>query len=73
MQSISINATRLSRLWIFKLLGFEVFQVRLPKKATPTVSIGIHKGAIFDRLKIIVVYLTSSCVNWAFFGMSEPV
>jgi hypothetical protein len=22
---------------------------------------------------LIVVYLTSSCVNWAFFGMSGPV
>jgi hypothetical protein len=21
----------------------------------------------------IVIYLTSSCVDWAFFGMSEPV
>jgi hypothetical protein len=25
---------------------------------------------LFDRT---VVYLTSSCVNWAFFGMSGPV
>jgi hypothetical protein len=37
---------------IFQLLGFEVFQVRLKKKAASTVSIEIHKGAIFDRLKI---------------------
>jgi hypothetical protein len=35
-----------------RLLGFEVFQVRLQKKSTSTVSIEIHKGAIFDRLKI---------------------
>jgi hypothetical protein len=25
------------------------------------------------KIKKIVVYLTSSCVNWAFFGMSGPV
>jgi hypothetical protein len=36
----------------FQLLRVEVFQVRLQKKATSAVSIEIHKGAIFDRLKI---------------------
>jgi hypothetical protein len=40
--------------WTFQLQGFEVFQVSSPvtKKATSTVSIEIHKGAIFHRLKI---------------------
>jgi hypothetical protein len=40
--------TRSSLLWTFQLLGFEVLQ----KKATSTVSIELHKGVIFDRLKI---------------------
>jgi hypothetical protein len=26
-----------------------------------------------NKVKKIVVYLTSSCVNWAIFGMSGPV
>jgi hypothetical protein len=43
------------------------------KNDTLTVSMEIHKGAIFDRLKVIVVYLTSSCINWIFFGMNGPV
>jgi hypothetical protein len=29
-------------MWIFQLFGFEVFQVRLQKKATSTVSIEIQ-------------------------------
>jgi hypothetical protein len=32
-----------------------VFQVRLQNKATSTVPIDIHKGAIFDCLKIKVL------------------
>jgi hypothetical protein len=44
-----------SRLWTFLLLGFEVFQIRLQKKATLALSIEIHKGAIFDCLKIKTV------------------
>jgi hypothetical protein len=44
--SNDLHLTRSSSLWTFQLLGFEVFQVR------STVSIEIHKGAIFDRLKI---------------------
>jgi hypothetical protein len=51
MLQMTLHLTRSSRLWTFQLLGFEVFQVRLQKKATSTVSIEIHKGAIFDRLK----------------------
>jgi hypothetical protein len=42
---------------VFQLLGFEVFQVRLQKKATSTVFTEIHKGAIFDRLKINIFVL----------------
>jgi hypothetical protein len=48
---MTLHLTRSSRLWTFQLLGFEVFQVLL-KKAFSTLSIEIHKGAIFDRLKI---------------------
>jgi hypothetical protein len=40
----------------FQLLGLEVLHVRLQKKATSTVSIEIHKGAIFDHLKIKVIW-----------------
>jgi hypothetical protein len=47
---MTLHLTRSSRLWTFQLLGFEVFQVGL--QTTPTVSIEIHKGAIFDPLKI---------------------
>jgi hypothetical protein len=28
---------------------------------------------LYDELHLIVVYLTSLCVIWAFFGMSGPV
>jgi hypothetical protein len=45
----------IDRLWTFLLLGFEVFQIRLQKKATLALSIEIHKGAIFDCLKIKTV------------------
>jgi predicted transport protein len=38
---------------MFQLLGFEVFQVRLQKKPLQlSLSIEMHKVAIFDRLKI---------------------
>jgi hypothetical protein len=53
MLQMTLHLTRSSRLWTFQLLGFEVFQVRLQKKVTSMVSIEIHKGAIFDRLKLI--------------------
>jgi hypothetical protein len=49
---MTLQLTRSSHLWIFQLLKFEVFQVRLQKKNTSIVSTEIHKGAIFDRLKI---------------------
>jgi hypothetical protein len=44
---MTLHLTRSNRLLTFQLLGFEVLQ----KKATSTVSIEIHKGAIFDDLK----------------------
>jgi hypothetical protein len=50
--SNDLHLTRSSCLWTFQLLGFEVFQVRLQKNPTSTVSIEIHKCAIFYRLKI---------------------
>jgi hypothetical protein len=31
-----LHLTRSSRLWIFQQLGFQMFQVRLQKKATST-------------------------------------
>jgi hypothetical protein len=40
---------RSSRLWTFQLLGFEMFEIRLQKRHFST---EIHKGPIFDRLKI---------------------
>jgi hypothetical protein len=36
MPQMTLHLTRLSRLWTFQLLGFEVFQVRLQKKGTAT-------------------------------------
>jgi hypothetical protein len=39
MPQMTLHLTQSSRLWTFQLLGFEVFQVRLQKKATATVSI----------------------------------
>jgi hypothetical protein len=56
MLQMTLHLTRSSRLWTFQLLRFEVFQVRLQKKATSTVSIKIHKGAIFDCLKVKVFF-----------------
>jgi hypothetical protein len=46
MLQMTSHLTRWSRLWTFQLLEFEVFQVRLQKKATSI------KGAIFVGLKI---------------------
>jgi hypothetical protein len=46
MLQMPLNLTRSSRLWTFQLLGFEMFQGRFQKA---TISIEIHKGAIFDR------------------------
>jgi hypothetical protein len=57
MLQTTLHLTRSSRLWTLQLLGFEVFQVRLQKKANSTVSIEIHKGAIFDCLKINHFYV----------------
>jgi hypothetical protein len=54
---MTLHLNRSSRLWTFQLLGFEVFQVRLQKKAASTVSVEIHKGAIFDRLKKNVFFI----------------
>jgi hypothetical protein len=48
MLQVTLHLTRSSHLWTFEFLGFEVLQ----KKVTSTVSIDIHKGAIFDCLKI---------------------
>jgi hypothetical protein len=47
MLQMTFHLTRSSRLWIFQLLEFEVFQVRF------------SGGAIFDRLKInnLFIYL----------------
>jgi hypothetical protein len=57
MLQTTLHLTRSSRLWTLQLLRFEVFQVRLQKKANSTVSIEIHKGAIFDCLKINHFYV----------------
>jgi hypothetical protein len=57
MLQTTLHLTRSSHLWTLQLLGFEVFQVRLQKKANSTVSIEIHKGAIFDCLKINHFYV----------------
>jgi hypothetical protein len=46
--------------WTFQLLGFEVFQVRLQKKATSTVSIKID----FND-KSLFVFEIKNC--WKFF------
>jgi hypothetical protein len=51
MLPMTLFLTRSSRLWTFQHLGLEVVQVWLQKKATPTVFIEIHKGAIFDGYK----------------------
>jgi hypothetical protein len=52
MLQITLHFTRSSRLWTILLLGFEVLLLRSGKKATLTVSMEIHNGATFDRLKI---------------------
>jgi hypothetical protein len=59
MLRMILHLTRSSLLWTFQLLGFEMFQVRLQKKVTLTVSIEKQKGTIFDSFKIIVIYVTS--------------
>jgi hypothetical protein len=49
MLQIILHLTQSSRLWTFHFLGFEVFQFRLQKEASSTVSvevIDIHKGAM---------------------------
>jgi hypothetical protein len=56
MLQMTLHLSRSSRLWTFQLLGFDVFKFGYKKKATSTVSIEIHKGAILDRLKIIGYY-----------------
>jgi hypothetical protein len=38
MPQLTLHLTWSSRLWTFQLLGFEVFQVRLQKKNTSTLS-----------------------------------
>jgi hypothetical protein len=42
-----------------------------PPKDHPDSDLSDNEQNIFNH--VIVVYLTSSCVNWAFFGMSGPV
>jgi hypothetical protein len=55
-----LHLTRSSRLWTFHLLGFEVFQARLQKSHFNRFYTDMYnKDAIFDRLKIIVIYYTS--------------
>jgi hypothetical protein len=51
---MTLHLIRSNRLWTLLLLGLEVgTSAPLRKKnATLTVSMEIHKGAIFDRLKI---------------------
>jgi hypothetical protein len=46
MLQMILHLTRSSRSWTLPLLGLEVFRFN------SIVSIEIHKGAIFDRLKI---------------------
>jgi hypothetical protein len=52
---MTLHLTRSSRLWTLLLLGLEVLLLRSEKNATLTVSMEIHKGAIFGRLKIKIV------------------
>jgi hypothetical protein len=61
MLQMVLYLIRTNRLWIFQLLKFEVFQVRLHKKATSNVSLEILKGAIFDRMK--TKYFTKACTH----------
>jgi hypothetical protein len=64
MLQMTLHLTRSSRLWTFQFLGFKVFQIRLQKKNTLTVSIEIHKGAIIDRLKITNIYSNIASPNF---------
>jgi hypothetical protein len=52
MLQLTLHLTRSSRLWALVFLGIEVFLLRSEKKATLTVFMEIHKGVIFDPLKI---------------------
>jgi hypothetical protein len=65
MLQMTLHLTRSSRLWTLLLLGLEV--LRSEKKDTLTVSMEIHKGAIFDRLKIkqitLVFYRFTNLAN----------
>jgi hypothetical protein len=47
-----LHLTRSSHLWTLLLQGLEVILLRSEKKATLTVSMEKHKGAIFHRLKV---------------------
>jgi hypothetical protein len=51
MLQMTLHLTR-SRRRTLLLLGLEVFLVYKKKKKHSTVFIEIHKGAIFDRLKV---------------------
>jgi hypothetical protein len=51
MLQMTLHLTRSSRLWTFQLLGFEVFQVRLQKEATSTVSIDVSQRRDFRPLE----------------------
>jgi hypothetical protein len=52
MLQMTLHLTRSSRLWTLLLLGLEILLLHLEKNYILTVSMEIHKGAIFDRLKI---------------------
>jgi hypothetical protein len=45
----------------------------LPINIANNNNITYIQGLIVEIHQKIVVYLTSSCVNWAFFSMSRPV
>jgi hypothetical protein len=60
MLQITLHLSRSSRLWTLLLLGLKVFLLRSEKKATLTVSMEIHKDAIFDRLKINIIIVIHS-------------
>jgi hypothetical protein len=52
MLQTTLHLTLSSRLWTLVLLGLEVLLHRSEIKLQFTVSMEIHKSAIFDRLKI---------------------
>jgi hypothetical protein len=56
---MNLHLNRSSRLAYGTLLGVEVLLLRSEKNDSLAVSMEIHKGAIFDRLKIIAIYVTS--------------